>query len=67
MGLVRVGLEAAMDQGVIPRQNPEPLAHLILAALGESALLIANADDPGAAREEVEGPLLALLEGLQTA
>jgi len=67
MGLVRVGLEAAMDQGVIPRQNPEPLAHLILAALGESALLIANADDPGAAREEVEGPLLALIEGLQTA
>jgi AcrR family transcriptional regulator len=67
MGLVQLGLEAAMDQGVIPRQNPEPLAHLMLAALGEAALLIANADDPQAAREEVEGPLLALLEGLQTA
>jgi AcrR family transcriptional regulator len=67
MGLVQLGLEAAMDQGVMPRQNPEPLAHLMLAALGEAALLIANADDPQAAREEVEGPLLALLEGLQTA
>lgn len=67
MGLVRLGLEAAMDQGVMPRQNPEPLAHLILAALGESALLIANADEPQAAREEVEPPLLALLEGLQKA
>jgi AcrR family transcriptional regulator len=66
MGLVRLGLEAAMEQGVIPRQDPEPLAHLVLAALGEAALLIANADDPQQARREVEGPLLALLEGIQT-
>jgi AcrR family transcriptional regulator len=66
MGLVRLGLEAAMEQGVIPRQDPEPLAHLLLAALGEAALLIANADEPQRARREVEGPLLALLEGIQT-
>ena len=66
MGLVRLGLEAAMDQGVMPRQDPEPLAHLLLAALGEAALLIANADDPRAARREVEAPLMAVLEGLQT-
>ena len=65
MGLVKVGLEAAMEQGVVPRQDPEPLAHLLLAALGEAALLIANADDPQAARREVEAPLLALVEGLQ--
>jgi len=43
MGLVRLGLEAAMRQGVMPRQDPEPLAHLLLAALGEAALLIAHA------------------------
>src|SRR3954453_4891742 len=65
MGLVRLGLEAAMDQGVMARQDPEPLAHLLLAALGEAALLIANADDPRAARREVEAPLMAVLEGLQ--
>jgi AcrR family transcriptional regulator len=65
MGLVRLGLEAAMEQGVMPRQDPEPLAHLLLAALGEAALLIANADDPKAARREVEAPLMALLDGLQ--
>lgn len=29
-------------------------------------MLIANADDPKAAREEVEAPLLGLLEGLRT-
>jgi AcrR family transcriptional regulator len=66
MGLVQLGLEAAMQQGVMPKQDPEPLAHLLLAALGEAALLIANADDPKTARREVEGPLMALLEGLQT-
>ena len=65
MGLVRLGLEAAMEQGVMPRQDPEPLAHLVLAALGEAALLIANADDPEVARREVEAPLMALLDGLQ--
>jgi AcrR family transcriptional regulator len=66
MGLVRLGIEAAMEQGVMPRRDPEPLAHLLLAALGEAALLIAHADDPQAARKEVEGPVLALLEGLQS-
>jgi AcrR family transcriptional regulator len=66
MGLVRLGLEAAIEQGTMPRQDPEPLAHLVLAALGEAALLIAHADDPRAARREIEGPVLALLEGLQT-
>ena len=65
MGLVKLGLEAAMQQGLIPRQDPDPLAHLMLAALGEAALLIANADDPRAARREIEGPLLAVVEGLQ--
>src|SRR4051795_5443847 len=65
MGLVRLGLEAAIEQGVMPRQDPEPLAHLVLAALGEAALLIANSDDPKKARREVEAPLMSVLEGLQ--
>jgi hypothetical protein len=41
------------------------LAHLLLSALAEAALLIASADDPGAAREDVERTLLALLDGLR--
>ncbi|HEY1360350.1 MAG TPA: helix-turn-helix domain-containing protein [Thermoleophilaceae bacterium] len=65
MGLVKLGLEAAMEQGTMPRQDPEPLAHLLLAALGEAALLIAHADDPKRARREVEPPIMALLEGLE--
>jgi AcrR family transcriptional regulator len=64
LGLVRGGLQAGMEQGVVRRQDPEPLAHLLLAALGEAALLIANADDPKAARKRIEGPVLSLLDGL---
>ena len=32
---------------------------------GRGSMMIANAADPAAARAEVEGPLLALLEGLR--
>ena len=36
-----------------------------MGAMGEAAMVIANADDPAAAREEVEPALIALLEGLR--
>jgi hypothetical protein len=36
-----------------------------MGAMSEAALVIANADDPQAARDEVEPPLLALFEGLR--
>jgi AcrR family transcriptional regulator len=65
LGIVVFGLENAMNAGVLRRQEVRPLAHLILGALGEAAMLIASADDPAVAREEVEGPVLALLEGLR--
>ena len=42
-----------------------PLAHLLLGAMTEAAMMIANAADPEAARREAEPPLLALLEGLR--
>ncbi|MFN2616818.1 MAG: TetR/AcrR family transcriptional regulator [Thermoleophilaceae bacterium] len=64
LGIVTFGLQNAMDAGVMARQDVRPLAHIMLGALGEAALLIANADDPQAARKEVEGPLLGLLGGL---
>src|SRR5437763_14519287 len=64
LGLVSFGLENAIEAGAMPPRDVRPLAHLVLAALGEAAMLIATADDPMAARQEAEGPLLALLEGL---
>jgi hypothetical protein len=64
LGLVIAGLEGAMETGEIARQPVRPLAHLLLGAMGEAGMLIANASDPDATREEVEPALLALLEGL---
>lgn len=65
LGLVRAGLAAAMDAGVLRRRPVEPLAHLLLAAMAEAGLMVATASEPAAARERVEPPLLALLEGLR--
>jgi AcrR family transcriptional regulator len=65
LGLVTTGLRAAMDAGQIRRADVRTLAHLLLSALAEAALLIASADDPQAERAEVERTLLALLDGLR--
>ena len=65
MGLVVFALRNAMEAGALERQPVEPLAHIVLGALGEAALMIADSDDPAATRREVEGPLLGLLDGLR--
>jgi AcrR family transcriptional regulator len=65
LGLVAAALREAMDAGLLRRQDVQPLAHMLLGAMVEASMLIANAEDPAAARGEVEGPLLALLEGLR--
>lgn len=64
LGLAEAALGAAMDAGRMRRQPVRPLAHLVLAALGEAAIMVATASDPGQARTEVEPALQALLEGL---
>jgi AcrR family transcriptional regulator len=65
LGLVMAGLQGAMEAGSLRPQPVKPLAHLMLGALGEAAMVIANAEDPRAAREEVEPSLLSLLDGLR--
>jgi AcrR family transcriptional regulator len=53
LGLVRDGLQTAMDAGQIRVQPVTPLAHVVLAAVNEAALYIAGATDPVAARTEM--------------
>jgi AcrR family transcriptional regulator len=65
LGVVSMALQEAMDAGIVRRREVQPLAHMLLGAMVEASMLIANAADPDAARAEVEGPLLALLEGLR--
>jgi AcrR family transcriptional regulator len=66
LGLVTFGLRNGMDAGVFRERDVTPLAHLLIGAMTEAALMVANASDPDAVRREVEPALLALLEGLRT-
>ena len=50
LGLVTEALEHVMGAGLIEQQPVAPLAHLLLAALNEAAMLVANDEDPVAAR-----------------
>lgn len=67
LGLMKASLGAAMERGVLREAPLTSLSHLMLGALAEAAFVIANADDPAAARIEAEAALFALLEGLRAA
>jgi AcrR family transcriptional regulator len=64
LGVVVAVLQAGMDAGVIAEQPITPLAHLLLGALDEGALYVARAEDPDAARAEVEAIMDRLVDGL---
>jgi AcrR family transcriptional regulator len=64
LALVRAGLQLVMEAGLIAEQPVDPLAHLIMGALGEAGLVIARAADPKAARAEVGASVERLLDGL---
>jgi AcrR family transcriptional regulator len=65
LGIVIAGLQGGMDAGALRSQPVRPLAHLMLGAMGEAGMVIANAADPVAARAEIEPALLGVLEGLR--
>lgn len=65
LGIVIAGLQGGMDAGVLRPQPVRALAHLMLGAMGEAGMVIANAPDPDAARAEIEPALLGVLEGLR--
>jgi AcrR family transcriptional regulator len=64
LGLIEGSLEAVMEAGEIARQPVRPLAHVLMGALDEAAMLIAQAEDPSAMRSEVGQTLDALLAAL---
>lgn len=66
LGLIEASLAAAIEAGEIRALPVKPLAHLLLGALDEAAMLIARDDDP-VARAEVTAVLLALLESFAVA
>jgi AcrR family transcriptional regulator len=64
-GLVVTGVEAAIGAGLIAAQPVEPLAHVLFGALTEAGMVVARADEPGAARAEMEAAMDRLLDGLR--
>ncbi|HEY7629648.1 MAG TPA: TetR/AcrR family transcriptional regulator [Thermoleophilaceae bacterium] len=65
LGLLAAALQGAMDEGAIARQPLMPLAHVITGALDAAALYVAEADDPVAARKQMDPVLERLVETLQ--
>jgi AcrR family transcriptional regulator len=63
-GLVEGSVQAAMDAGLIDPQPVRPLAHLLLGAIDEGAMLVARADDDGKTRKEVSASITRFLEAL---
>lgn len=53
LALLTQGVEMVMAAGLVAPGPVEPLAHMLLGALNEAALLVANAKRPKAARAEV--------------
>jgi AcrR family transcriptional regulator len=65
-GLVVAGVDAAIGAGLVAAQPVEPLAHVLFGALTEAGIVVARADEPRAARVEMEGAMGRLLDALRT-
>ncbi len=64
LGLIEATLQAAVEAGEIDSQPVRPLAHVLMGALDEAAMLVARASDSERMRAEVGQTLVVLLDGL---
>jgi hypothetical protein len=64
LGLISRQLQALSSHGLLVPAPVPVLAQLVLSAVTEAALLIANAEDPDTAREEAGQALRALFAGM---
>jgi AcrR family transcriptional regulator len=65
LGMLEAALQRAMDAGRMVHQPARPLAHVLLGALDEAAMVVARADDQRAARDEMGRTVHRLFEGLR--
>jgi AcrR family transcriptional regulator len=65
LGLVEGVLRHGMETGSVREQPARPLAHALIGALDEVAMLVARSDDPAATRAEVGETLRGLIEALR--
>jgi AcrR family transcriptional regulator len=64
LGLIEATLQAAIEAGAIHDQPVRPLAHVLMGALDEAAMLVARAEDPEQMRAEVGRTLDSLISAL---
>lgn len=64
-GLIQATLQAAVDAGAIEKQPVTPLAHLLLGAIDEAAMVVARADDDGATRRAVGDSVARHIDALR--
>jgi AcrR family transcriptional regulator len=65
LGLLEAALQRAMDAGRVREGSAISLAYVLAGALDVAAMVVARADDPVAARDEMSQTLRRLLEGLR--
>jgi AcrR family transcriptional regulator len=64
LGMTEQLLTEAMKAGQLARQPVRPLAHVLIGALDEAAMVIATADDPKRARRETSQVLRRLVDAM---
>lgn len=64
LGLIEATLGAAIEAEAVAEQPVRPLAHVLMGALDEAAMLVARSPDPEAMRRDVGRTLDTLLAGL---
>jgi AcrR family transcriptional regulator len=65
LGLLEMAVQRAMDAGRLLPASTNAVAHVLAGALDEAAMVVARADDPTAARQEMGRTVRRLLEGLR--
>jgi AcrR family transcriptional regulator len=65
LGAVESAVRRAIDAGQLIPQPSQALAHVIVGAVHEAAMVVAEADDPAAARAEMGATVRRLLDGLR--
>jgi AcrR family transcriptional regulator len=67
LGAIHGLLELAVTEGSLPAQPLAALAHVLLAAIDEAALFIANAADPAMAKDQAVSAIDRMLNGISGA
>jgi AcrR family transcriptional regulator len=65
IGVTLAAVAAAIESGEMRERHPRTVAHVLLGALIEAAMLVATAEDRAAERARCEAVVVDLLEGLR--